>query len=193
MLPAGATGGAPPQQPLTDSPNKPSYIPSTDRYMCLANNCYFSASYWAPVRLHMRNACRVPGKPIMGDCSTKCELVRAQLHTKKSEPSGAMAAPSEGAEASSSTQGATGNAPEFDPFRGRLKTRFPPSEQQLVQIINKALRRGKPLAHILASTIRPMFGDFHFNAFGFGTFSQFCQRHFPSVPFKQHHQQRQNR
>eukprot|EP00933_Yihiella_yeosuensis_P065793 TRINITY_DN6977_c0_g1_i3.p1 TRINITY_DN6977_c0_g1~~TRINITY_DN6977_c0_g1_i3.p1 ORF type:complete len:154 (+),score=17.89 TRINITY_DN6977_c0_g1_i3:258-719(+) len=79
---------------------------------------------------------------------------------------------------SAASSGSTDSSTKDDPFKGKLKTARPPTESELVKLVQEFYHH---VGHDhrrkqVVMRIREVYGNFEFGLFGFGTFKEWSTR-----------------
>ena len=127
------------------------------KYACLADSCQEQFEKWNNARRHMKNVCCIAGKPMLSDSAKKARDLFSTTMPDYVDPT---------LEAR---------------FSGQLKTNYAPSEKELVDLVKEYYLKGPYSVnyrrYVMARIIRPTYGNFEFERFGFGTFREFVTRH----------------
>lgn len=126
------------------------------KYACLADTCHEGFETWGDARRHMKRVCHLECKPKMSDSAEKASRF---ITTKPNYVDPTLESR----------------------FSGKLKTDHAPSETELVGLVMDYYSKGPDSEnhrkHVMARAIRPIYGNFEFSKFGFGTFKEFSIRH----------------
>jgi len=121
-------------------------------YACLAHCCSKTFTKWGDARQHMLTCYTGRGKPNLAESAKKARFVEPEKARQIAE----------------------------DPFKGRLKTKQPPTEAELVGFVRRAWGENtcepltiKKLIHKISCT----YGKIMFSKFGFGQLPSFLTKH----------------